>query len=245
MKLLSAMLCKAGSKPVNEDAVGRAEPPKSDLGCWVLADGQGKRGGGDVGAERTVQAVLDTFNAHPTSSEGILYQALATAHQEILDLQAEIVRNQSIRVSAAVLCSSKKGVYWAHIGDARVHVFRNGELLCKTEDHTIAQTMVKAGELDASKLRSHKARHRLLRAIGTPGTVQPAVLRRHFELRSDDLFLLCSAGFWSHITELEMQADWCKSRDLDDWLERMELRLLKAAPADHDNYSAIALMAQD
>ena len=41
-----------------------------------------------------------------------------------------------------------------------------------------------------------------------------------------------------------MLADWCKSSSLDKWLEYMEMRLLEAAPAGHDNYSAIALLAE-
>jgi len=43
---------------------------------------------------------------------------------------------------------------------------------------------------------------------------------------------------------LEILLDWCKSLNLRNWLDRMELRLLKLAPRTHDNYSAIALLAE-
>jgi len=63
-------------------------------------------------------------------------------------------------------------------------------------------------------------------------------------MQPGDVFLICSDGFWEHVTELEMQAEWCKSVSLEDWLERMEIRILQAAPVDYDSYSAIALQTQ-
>jgi serine/threonine protein phosphatase PrpC len=104
--------------------------------------------------------------------------------------------------------------------------------------------LVNAGEISAREIRGHGSRHRLLRSIGAPESMQPTLLENLFMLRPGDLFLLCTNGFWEHVTELEMQADWCKSANLAKWLERMEMRLLKTAPPEHDDYSAIALLAE-
>lgn len=244
MRLISATLSKAGGRDTHDEAAG-CLPPSADFGCWVLASGQGKRGGGDIGAQKVVRAILDACAAHPKVSGRVLEQAMDAAQQEIFALQAEIVRNQSIRVAAAALCSGKRGILWAHIGDARVYAFRGGDVVARTQDHSVAQMLVNVGELAPSELRGHAGCHRLLRSIGLPGAVQPSVLETPFAIQPGDLFLLCSGGFWHHLAELEMQAEWCKSQDLEDWLERMETRLLETAPADPGNYSAIALLAQD
>jgi serine/threonine protein phosphatase PrpC len=237
------MLSKPGGREVNEDALGGVAP-QPGLGCWALADGQGKRGGGDVAAQKTVQAMLDTFAARPEASEGALEQAVQAAQRAIAEMQAEIVRNQSLRVAAALLCTDGRVALWAHIGNVRVYAFRNGALLAHTKDHSVTQTLVNAGEISPSQIRQHPDHHRLLRAIGIPGTVQPTLSEQSLPLRAGDLFLICSVGFWRHVTELEMLADWCKSSTPEKWLEYLELRLLKAAPADCDNYSAIALLAE-
>jgi serine/threonine protein phosphatase PrpC len=244
MKMLSAIVSKPGGKTINEGAAGCLPPPPGGLGCWVVADGQGNRGGGDIGARKTVRAVLDTVAANPGMAGAILLQALEAAQQEILALQAEIIRNKSIRVAAAVLCSDGRGMLWAHIGDARIYVFRDGEVIAQSKDHSVPQTLANAGEITPAQIRGHAGHHHLLRSIGAPEAMQPSILEQRFAARPGDLFLLCSAGFWLHVTELAMQAEWCKSASLEDWLERMEIRLLQAAPADHGNYSAIALLAQ-
>jgi serine/threonine protein phosphatase PrpC len=243
MKIISATLSKTGGKAMNEDAIGSILT-KPGSGCWVVADGQGKRGGGDVAAQKAVQAILDAFAANPMVSEKNLSQALQAAHQMILDMQAEIIRNQSLRVALAVLCVDGRDTLWAHIGDVRVYVFRDGDLLAQTKDHSVPQTLLNAGEISAAEIRWHTDRHRLLRSIGAPGTMQPTLYNQYHELLPGDLFLICSDGFWRYVKELEMLTDWCKSPTLGKWLEYMEMRLLKAAPAQHDNYSAIALLAE-
>jgi serine/threonine protein phosphatase PrpC len=243
MKITTASLSKTGGKTVNEDALGGLTP-KPGCGCWVVADGQGKRGGGDIAAQKAVQAILDSFAANPRVSDQSLSQALQAAHQTILDMQAEIIRNQSLRVALAVLCIDGRDILWAHIGDVRVYVFRDGELLAQTKDHSVPQTLLKAGEISPAEIRGHIDRHRLLRSIGAPGTMQPTLLDQSHALLPGDLFLICSDGFWRYVKELEMLADWCKSPSLGKWLEYMEMRLLQAVPAEHDNYSAIALLVE-
>jgi len=243
MKMACATLSKAGGRPVNEDALGGLTP-QAGLGCWVVADGQGKRGGGDIAAQKVVEAILGVFAATPVAAGETLARAVQSAQQAIVDMQAEIIRNQSLRVAAAALCVDGRGAVWAHIGDVRVYAFRNGELLAQTKDHSVPQTLVNAGEITPAQIRGHADHGRLLRTIGAPGAVQPTLSEKRLPLRPGDVFLLCSAGFWRYVTELEMLVDWCKSTTLEKWLEYLEIRLLQAAPKDLDNYSAIALLAE-
>ena len=243
VKMISAGLSKAGGRAPNEDALGGLGQDAAP-GCWVVADGQGKRGGGDVAAQKAVRAVLEGFAGRPGVSDKALGHALRAAQQAVAELQAEIVRNQSLRVAVAVLCADGRHALWAHLGDARVYAFRDGALLAQTQDHSVPQTLANAGEIAPAQIRKHADGHRLLRALGAPGASQPTFAGRPQALRPGDAFLLCSQGFWRHVTELQMLADWCKSSSLDKWLEYMEMRLLEAAPAGHDNYSAIALLAE-
>jgi serine/threonine protein phosphatase PrpC len=243
MKITSAALSKPGGRDVNEDALG-CWMPTPGCGCWVVADGQGRRGGGDIAAQKAVQALLGAYAAKSVVSDANLSQALQAAHRAITDMQAEIIRNQSLRVALAVLCADGRDALWAHIGDVRVYAFRDGELLALTKDHSVPQTLVNAGEISPAQIRGHSDSHRLLRSLGAPGTMQPTLLQNYHRLLPGDLFLICSDGFWQYVTELEMQADWCKSTSLEKWLEHMEMRLLQMAPMEHDNYCAIALLAE-
>lgn len=233
--MLTASLSKPGGRKINHDSLG-CLPTATGLGCWVIADGPA--------AQQAIEIILDNFAANPAISQPTLLRVMEWTQKKILDLQASQPLNQSLSASVAVFCAGGLSALWAHLGNVRVYVFRNEEILFQTKDHTIAQALVTAGKLNRAELRMHKERNGLLRSLGSLGGMRPSIPEERFKLLPGDLFLLCTDGFWEHVSELEMLADWCKSVSLEDWLERMEMRILLAAPADHDCYSAIALMAK-
>ena len=238
MKMVSAFLSKPGGREINQDAIGFL-PAKASLGCWVVADGRS-----ELAAKQAVQEILDNFEANPAISQPVLVRVMEWVQKHILVLQATQKSNVPLSSAVAIICAGGLSALWAHVGNVRIYVFRNGEIISQTKDHSVSQALVDAGKLSPAELRTHEERRLLLRSLGTLGGMRPSILESRFKLLPDDLFLMCTDGFWEYVTELEMQADWCKSVDLEEWLHRMEMRILLAAPPDHDNYSAIALMAE-
>ena len=238
MKMISAFLSKPGGREINQDAIGFL-PAKASLGCWVVADGRSA-----LAAKQAVQEILDNFEANPAISQPVLVRVMEWVQKHILVLQATQKSDVPLSSAVAIICAGGLSALWAHVGNVRIYVFRNGEIISQTKDHSVSQALVDAGKLSPAEIRTHEERRLLLRSLGTPGGMRPSILENRFKLMPDDLFLICTDGFWEYVTELEMQADWCKSVDLQEWLQRMEMRILLAAPPDHDNYSAIALMAE-
>jgi len=243
MRMVAAMLSKPGGVEPNTDALAcRADGHSLD--CWVVVDGRGDDGGGAVVARRAANTLLKVFTENPAVSTTVLSKVFEWAHRDLLSLQTARPENKSMRASAGLFCTGGRSALWAHIGDVRIYAFRDGAIIFQSIDHSIPQGMVKAGELEAWQIRGHGERHRLMRALGAEGTPRPSILGDRFILKPGDLFLLCTDGFWEHVTEAEMQIDWCKSATVQQWLEHMEARLLRAAPEGRDCYSAIALLAE-
>ena len=61
------------------------------------------------------------------------------------------------------------------------------------------------------------------------------------QLERDDVFLLCTDGFWEYVMEEEMEDTLDESRTPDEWLASMEKILLSRAGEKHDNYAAVAV----
>jgi hypothetical protein len=55
--------------------------------------------------------------------------------------------------------------------------------------------------------------------------------------------LLCTDGFWENVFEVEMELDLAKSRGPSDWLSHMQNRLQERVGISHDNYTAVAILA--
>jgi protein phosphatase len=87
----------------------------------------------------------------------------------------------------------------AHVGDSRVYLFRNGQLIQLTKDHSKVQELIDRGLI--LKEHAHKSRlnHILTRAVGVAQEV--TVSFEELELRVGDRILLCSDGLTDMVAD--------------------------------------------
>lgn len=240
MKLEIAALSKQGGRSHNEDACGYWT---SDAGCcWVVSDGAGGHGGGDVAAKTVVSNILRDFATCPAVAPERISELILRANQAVLLEQATSQATRNMRATAAVLeiDNVTETATWGHLGDTRIYVFRGCRVLFQSRDHSVMQTMVDAGFGDAAMLRTHPQRSVLLAALGTTEEIRPAV-HETVALRDGDVFLLCTDGLWEYVDEAAMERLLAASLTAEYWLAALEAEVLAHAKRDHDNYSALAV----
>ena len=238
-QFVTGVISKVGGRAANEDSCGFAEV--GDTACWVVADGLGGHVGGKAASEIAVEAALASFRAKPELSQAALKNHLEAAQQEILRWQREDPTLSGMSTTVVVLISDVHSALWAHVGDSRFYCLEAGRIVLHTKDHSVLQALVDAGELSDEQIRYHKDRNRILRSLGNEDAdFSPNFVSEQRSLYRGTAFLLCTDGFWEHVFETEMEADFAKAVSPDDWLARMEARLLERAPEDHDNYTAMA-----
>ncbi len=240
MNYQTAMLNQQGGRDYNEDYYGSIEL-EDDLKCWTLADGLGGHGGGDVAAQLAVEAIVNTFAENPLLATGTLNLQFNKAQQAVTEGQNRSLKLANMQTTAVVLITHHDLALWGHIGDTRLYYFHEGYLQKQTSDHSVPQLLANAGEIDASEIRFHEDRNRLLRSIGSKEAFKPHLEQSPINLHSGDAFLLCTDGFWEYVFEAEMAEDLQQTRSAVEWRNAMEQRLLARVPEGNDNYSAIAI----
>jgi PPM family protein phosphatase len=235
----TARLSDAGGRPNNEDFCALEQVDKST--CWVVADGLGGHNGGELASRTAAESVLQSFCGNPEVSSSALERHIAAAQEAILQLQQKDPAVAQMRTTLVALISDSRQALWAHVGDSRLYRFQAGGLMAQTEDHSVPQSLVKAGEIQPDQIRGHPDRNRLLRSLGEPGPARASVVAAPALLRDADAFLLCTDGFWEYVFEIEMLADLSASASPAQWLDRCASRLRKRARGEYDNYSAIAV----
>jgi serine/threonine protein phosphatase PrpC len=235
LRLDTATLSQPGGRAINEDACGHGN------GCWVVADGLGGHGGGEVASRLAVEALLAAAAAGPLTDPAALTAALGAAETAIHARQAQDLRLSRMRTTVAILASDGRTALWAHVGDTRLYHFRAGRLCAQTADHSVPQALVNAGEITPAEVRFHEDRNRLLRTLGNDRPLRPTLAAAPLTLVPGDAFLLCTDGFWDYVTEAEMEVALASATSADDWLRTMTAGLVERATPEHDNYSAIAV----
>ena len=89
-----------------------------------------------------------------------------------------------------------------NVGDSRSYRFHDGELSQITTDHSLAEEMVRNGEITPAEAMVHPHRHILTRALG----VAPEVTADLWRIRPEqgDRYLLCSDGLTNELSDDEI-----------------------------------------
>ncbi len=237
-----ATISKQGNREYNEDRVyGKADRNKA---CFVLADGLGGQGKGDVASGFVVETIERLYQKdEKEKGEEFVNQAVATCQEGIFQLKEKENIVEDMMSTLVLLLVEKSQITWGHVGDSRLYHFEKSEITERTTDHSVPQVLVASGEITEADIRHHPDRNRLLRAIGMSGkegklnSVQ--TVKRGSECHC---FLLCSDGFWEHIDEKKMEKALRFTKSPEKWLEKMEKIVLKnGKDFNMDNYSAIAV----
>ena len=236
----TAVITQQGGRLYNEDSLGHLGLDDG-FGCWVVADGLGGHGGGDVASQLAVETILAGFKDNPLVTSDRLNGLFEQAQSAIIAQQKVNLTLNEMQTTGVVLLVAGNEALWGHVGDSRLYYFSAGQLQKQTCDHSVPQLLVKAGEIEIADIRFHEDRNRLLRSIGGVEDVRPFIEKQTIETHSGDAFLLCTDGFWEYVFEDEMVTDLNQSDNADRWLDLMVQRLQTRAPEHNDNYSAITI----
>jgi protein phosphatase len=182
-------------RKLNEDSV--LDLP--ELGLFMVADGMGGHAAGDFASGAIVAALA---SIQPPASLGALLddarKRLQTVNRQ-LNEEARTRREQIIgsTVVALLVYGGHGVVVWA--GDSRAYLYRRGELIQLTRDHSQVEELVRLGLLARDEVEGHPAANVITRAIGVANVLE--LDSEMLTLAEDDIFLLCSDGLYRELDD--------------------------------------------
>ncbi|WP_137896577.1 protein phosphatase 2C domain-containing protein [Ramlibacter sp. 2FC] len=197
MKFSVFQVSRKGGREKNEDRMGYCYTRDSAL--FVLADGMGGHPDGELAAQLALQTVSALFQreARPTLSDvaGFLSSSLLAAHQQIIRHAADRGMLDTPRTTLVAAIVQDGIAIWAHCGDSRLYVVRDGELLVRTRDHSYLEHMARAG----ARVQPMN-RNILFTCLGSP--TRPVFdISPPLSLQQGDKLLLCSDGLWGSVED--------------------------------------------
>lgn len=226
-----------------------------ELGLYAVADGMGGAAAGEVASARAVEVVrgfiaeraqvLHDFAADPSPDRGaaaarLVEQAIQAACHDIHRMAEADVRLRGMGTTfVCLVIAGDRGVV-AHVGDSRLYLARRGNVHPLTEDHTLIQEQIKAGELRPEDAHKSPFKGVLTRALGAHESVQVDSLV--VDLLPGDAFLLCSDGLYGYFPDEELA-----SRFAGEVGEDLAADLVSLANerGGRDNITAIVVSVED
>ena len=216
-------------------------------GCWVMADGLGGHQGGEVASRLAVESIIAAFAGQPEISAEAVTRYLQAGQQALLSRQQEEPRLSGMRTTIVLLLADQQAARWGHAGDSRLYHFRGGRIINQTKDHSVAQSLANAGEIKPEEVRGHEDRHRLLRALGQDDDFRPTISKDPTTPGTGRCLLAVHRRFLGTGPGNRNGRGFEPRRHPQAWLEKMQSRItertLNEADKKHDNFTAMAILA--
>jgi PPM family protein phosphatase len=230
---------RKGARRTNQDRI--AYTYGRDTLLLVVADGMGGHVGGDIAAQICVRLFIERFQreAKPVLKNPFrfLQDSMTRAHEALLSYANQFSMIETPRTTCVACVVQADHAYWAHVGDSRLYLFRQGRLLAETKDHSKVQYLVDQGLIGAHEAATHPERNRIFSCLG--GLTEPTVdLGQRVMLDDGDLIVLSTDGFWSTVNKEEI-ANVLGATPVLDASPVLMNAAERRGGADGDNLSAI------
>jgi len=193
-------------KQVNEDACGHRETRFGHL-C-VVCDGMGGHAAGREAAELAVATIFEVFDgaAQGTPPGKLLAEAVEEASRRVHTMRtSEIAMGRPGSTAVAILMHGG-GTEVVHVGDSRVYMVHEGQIVRVTRDHSVVQELVDRGLLTLEQAAHHPDANRITRALGMSATVEAELRPQPVHHVAGDAFVLCSDGLCDLVEDREILA---------------------------------------
>src|SRR5829696_1387375 len=215
------MLCVAESFALTD--TGRARRANEDslferAPVFAVADGMGGAQAGEVASSVAVEGFEQGMPADGTPEERLA--ALAhEANERIHALSRADEQRAGMGTTLTAAYVDGDVVSFVHVGDSRAYLFRDGKLERLTEDHSLVGEMVRRGKLTEEEAEGHPQRSIITRALGPEPAVEVDTMSKY--ARAGDVFVLCSDGLTTMISEDRVEGILLEAGSLREAGERM------------------------
>jgi protein phosphatase len=231
-----------GGRKYNQDRVAYAYTDEAVL--LVLADGMGGHTHGEIAAQITIQTFMQIFagmaESHISDPETFLRESTKKSHEAIIDF-AELNSLQGSPGTTCVAALVQDGkVTWAHAGDSRLYLLRDGKVLGVTRDHSVVQQWADWGLISKAEMKTHPDRNKITNCLGGVEDMFYVEVSPPVTMQTGDVVLLCSDGFWSPLNENEI-AEELAGGDIAQSIDDLVDLALSREGARADNTTVVAI----
>lgn len=203
----SASMSILGGRIENQDTHFRSDKRR----IYIVADGMGGHLAGGTASQMAVSMLAKILGGACDNRTPCLDLLQATIRQtlnEIVQRLQGMVRQQpacdgvGTTLALAVVCHDQ--LFYCHVGDCRIYLFRNGSLQPLTADESLAQELLEAHLLPAKQVEHHRWRHIVTNSVSSHGLQRQPVLQA-LQLKPLDRVLLATNGLTEKLPVASIQ----------------------------------------
>ena len=209
MKITAFGLTDVGRRRESNEDDFLLEPER---GVYAVADGMGGHAAGEIASRLAIETLQEVLDRDGAETERLsvddaaewLRGAVVEANRRICDSIRVHEERRGMGTTVVALVHNGQDAVVGHVGDSRLYLLRGDELIRMTSDHSWVNEQVKLGLMNDDTAQRHPMRNIVTRALGSRPDV--VVDLTSIEVRRGDVFLLCSDGLNTMLSDEQIEA---------------------------------------
>lgn len=182
---------------------------------FIVADGVGGHNAGEVASSIAVTEISSyimskekALKKKKTDIFSIIAEGLSRANLKIIKEASENESCSDMATTAVVAVIPDDVAYISNVGDSRAYLMRDGEIIRLTEDHTVANRLMREADMTEEQIEEFGNNANInpfstiTRALGSKENAEAD--NYSIMMKENDMFLLCSDGLYEEVTEEKM-----------------------------------------
>ena len=222
---------------MNQDYVFTSEISVGTLpNLFIVADGMGGYKAGEYASKCTVDTIVNEVSfSNDESPIRLLRNAIQKANSKIRQKSMSDDNYKGMGTTLVAGTFDGKILTVANVGDSRLYLY-NGSLKQITTDHSLVEEMIRMGELERERARTHPDKNIITRAVGVVEQVDVDFFEVE-DISNGDMILLCSDGLTNMVEDSEISEILGMKGSLED-----KARLLVQTANAHGGKDNIAVV---
>ena len=241
-----AMLSVIGDREEQQDCMGYEL--KNNEGIIVVCDGMGGHEGGQLASSIATDTFLSGYlNDYPCDElHNLLVDTAYEADQKVAGLcgaDGEPLKAGSTVVAVAI---KRNFLFWLSVGDSRIYIYREGELLRTTADHSykeLLERQLNEGQIDEETyVRNIDRGEALVSFLGVNGLPYIDSNSKPFEVKSGDRILLTTDGMYRLLSDDSIKNIIMNFENISETLDAIETKAVRCAKNISRDNMTVALI---
>lgn len=239
-----------GRRSYQQDAVKVAEDYMYQVSqklIAVLCDGMGGLQGGERASQLSTQLLYQAFcdvNVEDHVPE-FFHAMVDMVDRQVCALKDEHGNPLRAGTTLASVILLGRELYWVSVGDSRIYLLREGELIQLTVDHNFGMLLaekVRNGQMSRQEAETHPKREALVSFIGVGGPQYIDNNDKPLLLEDEDCILICSDGLYRTLSPEEiLRVVAACGNDMQEAAEDLIAAALAKGSRHQDNTTAIMI----
>ena len=181
-------------------------------GVYAVADGMGGHAAGEIASHLAIDTLREVLHRDDQTIDRRsvdevtewLRGAVVEANRRICDSIRLHEERRGMGTTVVALVHAGDDAVVGHVGDSRMYLLREDELVRMTSDHSWVNEQVKLGLMNDDTAQRHPMRNIVTRALGSRPDVLVDVASA--QIRAGDVLLLCSDGLNTMLSDEQIRA---------------------------------------